>query len=78
MNKKIIIIPLVLIIVVIGFLFNQVDERKSNIVFHVTLADPHLYKNGIYSDTFNVSKGNYQCIIDINKEADIYINSQKL
>lgn len=59
MNKKIIIIPLVLIIVVIGFLFNQVDEKKSNIVFHVTLADPHLYKNGIYSDTFNVSKGNY-------------------
>ena len=60
MNKKIIIIPLVLIIVAIGLLsFNQADKKNSNIVFHVTLADPDLYKNGIYSNTFTVSKGDY-------------------
>ena len=47
MNKKIIIIPIVLIIVVIGLSFNQDDEENSNVVFHVTLADPDLYKNGI-------------------------------
>ncbi|MGI0055841.1 MAG: hypothetical protein ACREAK_00540 [Nitrosarchaeum sp.] len=59
MNKKIIIIPLVLIIVAIGLSFNQADKKNSNIVFHATLADPDLYKNGIYSNTFTVSKGDY-------------------
>ena len=59
MNKKIIIISLVSIIVVIGLSFNQVDKKNSNVSFHVTLADPDLYKNGIYSNTFTVNKGNY-------------------
>lgn len=59
MNKKIIIISLVLIIVVIGLSFSQSDKKNSNVVFHVTLADPDLYKNGIYSNSFTVNKGNY-------------------
>jgi hypothetical protein len=59
MNKKIIIIPIVLIIVVIGLSFNQDDTENSNVVFHATLADPDLYKNGVYSNTFTVNKGNY-------------------
>ena len=59
MNKKIVIIPVVLIIVVIGLSFNQVDKKNSNVSFHVTLADPDLYKNGIYSNTFTVNKGDY-------------------
>lgn len=59
MNKKIIIIPLVLIIIVIGLSFSQVDKKNSNVVFHVTLADPNLYKNGVYSNTFTVNKGDY-------------------
>src|SRR3989338_11679773 len=59
MNKKIIIIPVVLIIVVIGLSFNQVDNKNNNVVFHVTLADPDLYKNGIYSNIFTVNKGDY-------------------
>ena len=59
MNKKILIIPAMLIIIVIVLSFNQVDKKNSNIVFHITLADPILYKNGIYSNTFTVNKGNY-------------------
>ena len=59
MNKKIIIIPLVLIIVVMVLSFNQTDKKNSNVIFHVTLADSDLYKNGIYSNTFTVNKGNY-------------------
>ena len=59
MNKKIIIIPLVLIIVVMALSFNQTDKKNSNVIFHVTLADSDLYKNGIYSNTFTVNKGNY-------------------
>ena len=59
MNKKILIIPAMLIIIVIVLSFNQVDKKNSNIVFHITLADPDLYKNGIYSNTFTVNKGDY-------------------
>ncbi len=32
---------------------------NSNIVFHVTLADPELYINGAYTDTFTIDKGEY-------------------
>ena len=59
MNKKIVIIPIILIIVVIGLSFNQDGKKNGNVVFHVTLADPDLYKNGIYSNTFTVNKGDY-------------------
>ncbi len=59
MNKKILVIPAVLIIIVLVLSFNQVDKKNNNIVFHITLADPILYKNGIYSNTFTVNKGNY-------------------
>ena len=59
MNKKIIIIPIVLVIIAIGLLVNQDDNKDSNVVFHATLADPNLYKNGIYYNTFTVDKGNY-------------------
>jgi len=33
--------------------------ENSNIVFHVTLADPDLYTNGVYTDTFTIDKGKY-------------------
>ena len=59
MNKKILVIPTVLIIIVLILSFNQVDKKNNNIVFHITLADPDLYKNGVYSNTFTVNKGNY-------------------
>jgi trehalose/maltose hydrolase-like predicted phosphorylase len=59
MNKKIIIISIVLIIVVIGLSVSQDDKKNSSVVFHVTLADPNLYKNGVYSNTFTVNKGDY-------------------
>lgn len=59
MNKKILIIPVALIIIVIVLSFNHVDKKNINIVFHITLADPDLYKNGIYSNTFTMNKGDY-------------------
>ncbi|MCI4432912.1 MAG: hypothetical protein JHC41_04835 [Nitrosopumilus sp.] len=59
MNKKIFGFIIVLVIVVIGLSLNQNVEKRSNVVFHVTLANPDLYKNGIYSSTFVVDKGEY-------------------
>lgn len=59
MNKKSFVLVIVIVIIVIVLSFNQNDGKKSNIVFHVTLANPDLYKNGIYSNSFNVDKGEY-------------------
>lgn len=59
MNKKIIIIPIILLIIAIGLSFNSSDKIINDTVFHVTLAEPSLYKNGIYSSTFTINEGNY-------------------
>ena len=60
MNKKIVIIPIVMIIIIIIVNFSS-DEtsRKSNVIFHITLADPNLYVNGVYIDKFTIEKGKY-------------------
>ncbi|MCV0410678.1 hypothetical protein [Nitrosopumilus sp.] len=60
MNKKIIVIPIVALIVifVVNFSLDQ-PEREENTVFHVTLADPNLYSNGVYSDSFVLDEGQY-------------------
>ena len=60
MNKKIIIIPIIAIlgIVVVGFSSNETSE-KNDILFHVTLADPDLYINGVYTKEFILEKGEY-------------------
>lgn len=60
MNKKIIIIPIAIIIVIglVGFSSNEDSERKD-IVFHVTLADPILYVDGTYTDKITIEEGEY-------------------
>ena len=60
LNKKIIIIPVVIIlaIVLINFASDETNEKK-NILFHITLADPDLYINGVYTEEFTLEKGEY-------------------
>ena len=60
MNKKIIAIPIVAILAVIlvSFSSNETSEKK-NILFHVTLADPDLYINGVYTEEFILEKNEY-------------------
>lgn len=60
LNKKIVIIPIlaILTIIVINFPSNEISEKK-NILFHVTLADPDLYLNGVYTEEFILEKGEY-------------------
>ena len=59
-NKKIIIVPIVVILAIVftSFSFEESAEKK-NISFHVTLADPELYINGKYTETFTIEKGEY-------------------
>ena len=60
LNKKIIIIPIVAIlaIVLVNFSSNETSE-KNNILFHITLADPNLYVNDVYTEKFTLEKGEY-------------------
>ncbi len=59
MNKKIVIIPIVIIVIFVGIFSLEPSEKNSNIVFHATLADSDLYTNGVYTDTFTIDKGEY-------------------
>ena len=47
------------IAVVIGNFFFGSDGKKEG-VYHIILADPDLYKEGIFADTFEIQKGDYQ------------------
>ena len=62
MNKKIAIIPIIIIIIIVfGISFSSEPSERENdvVVFHALLADPDLYTNGVYTDTFTVNKGEY-------------------
>lgn len=50
-----------MIIIITIFAISQPNnsEEKNQILFHVTLADPDQYNEGIYSSNFELDKGNY-------------------
>ena len=60
MNKKIVLIIIVVIIIIFVVIFTfKPSEKNNNVVFHVTLADPDLYSNGIYINEFSINEGEY-------------------
>jgi len=63
MNKKIMIIPIIAIMgfIVINWItgFSDQKEKNNDIVFHITLANPELYTNGVYTDAFSIEPGTY-------------------
>lgn len=62
MLKKTKISALILIglILVIVILISSPPTKQSKNVFHVTLANPELYHDGVYSDSFDIGPGTYQ------------------
>ena len=48
----------IIVIFLISFSLSS-PEEKEHIVFHITLADPNLYINGVYTDKFTIDKGEY-------------------
>jgi hypothetical protein len=60
MNKKSGGILIILIVTILGvsILMNS-EEKDDSIVFHITLADPELYTNGIYTNNFTIESGTY-------------------
>ena len=63
MNKKILIM---VIIPILGFVafdwitgLSDEDEKINEDVFHITLADPEIYANGVYTEKFLIDPGTY-------------------
>ena len=61
MKKKLAIVPIVIFVIAIVIIGSQSNpsDQKNEVIFHITLADPSLYKNGIFSDTFTIEEGEY-------------------
>jgi hypothetical protein len=60
MKKKSIGILIILGIVILGIVISMdSEEKENNVVFHITLADPELYTNGIYTNNFTIESGTY-------------------
>ena len=60
MNKKSVGILIILIVTILGVSISMNSEEKNdNVVFHITLADPELYTNGVYTDKFSIDPGTY-------------------
>jgi hypothetical protein len=47
------------IVILVGFLGLDFAEKTDD-VFHVTLADPTMYENGVFTDSFEIEEGSYQ------------------
>ena len=59
LSKKFVFIP---IIIVIGFLvFSLYDDEEEidKTVFHVTLAEPEMYQDGVFTDMLILEAGEY-------------------
>jgi len=53
-------IAAVVVIVIFVSLFGvNFEERKIDDVFHVTLANPTMYENGVFADSFEIGEGSY-------------------
>jgi hypothetical protein len=60
MNKKSIGVLIILIVTILGVSISMNSEEKDdNAVFHITLANPELYTNGIYTNDFTIEPGTY-------------------
>ena len=60
MNKKSIGILTIVIVAILGVSISMNSEEKNdNVVFHITLADPELYTNGVYTNKFSIDPGTY-------------------
>lgn len=60
MKKVILIIPIIVTIIGLLIISGTNDEAKrEKTVFHVTLADPKMYHDGVYTEKFSIDKGEY-------------------
>ncbi|HET6457634.1 MAG TPA: hypothetical protein VFG24_02000 [Nitrosopumilaceae archaeon] len=58
MKKVVYILAVIIIAIVIAISLQP--KNQTSTAYHVTLADPKLYKNGTFTDNFKIQKGTYQ------------------
>jgi len=58
MRKAVYILAVIIIATAIAISLQPKNQIST--VYHVTLADPKLYKNGTFTDNFKIQKGTYQ------------------
>ena len=63
MNKKIVIMAIIPILGFVAFDWitglSDEDEKINEDIFHITLADPEIYANGVYTEKFLIEPGTY-------------------
>jgi len=67
MRKKpifgVIFLIIIAIIIIFGSVINSDNPeniQKTSVIFHITLADPTLYENGVYVEVFDIKEGTYE------------------
>lgn len=58
-KTKIVALVLIALVVIIAIAVSS-GPRQTNAAFHVTLADPSLYSNGVFVKSFEILPGKYQ------------------
>ena len=58
MRKAVYILAVVIIAIVIAISLQP--KNQTSTAYHITLADPKLYSNGIFMDNFKIQRGAYQ------------------
>ena len=48
-----------IIIIFVAIFSLDPPEKNDSVIFHVTLADPDLYTNGVYTNAFTINEGEY-------------------
>ncbi len=48
-----------IIIIFVAIFSLDPSEKNDSVIFHVTLADPDLYINGVYTNAFTINEGEY-------------------
>ena len=48
-----------IIIIFVAIFSLDPSEKNDSVIFHVTLADPDLYTNGVYTNAFTINEGEY-------------------
>lgn len=60
MKKAVYVGAIAAVAVIIVISLSLEPKPQSTVAYHVTLADPKLYTDGIFTDIFHIQKGTYQ------------------
>ena len=76
MRKKpvfgVIFLIIIAIIIIFGSVINSDNPeniQKTSVIFHITLADPTLYENGVYVESFQIEEGTYEFVFIPNGDS---------